>query len=190
MSTFAALADTTFRTPQPPSIKGLWEGHVPTTLQHPPQKIQAQASTLIGFTLASMIGGGGFALHEFSPTFAGTINNSAPARIIRQKEYVLFGYEIDQSQHVAVTDYLNQHVSTADFLQGVATIIDDIYGPTTTRDLHVIEDFDTGGLIMQLTIKSGLPLDDDFDHKDQLIFQKIDSSGLAWGLRDVVITQG
>ncbi|MGZ8257270.1 MAG: hypothetical protein ACXWTX_05820 [Gallionella sp.] len=67
---------------------------------------------------------------------------------------------------------------------------DDIYGSKTIREIHVVEDVDTGKLIMELTIKSGLPLNDEFDQKDQLLFQRIDTSGIAWGLRDVVVTQG
>ena len=103
---------------------------------------------------------------------------------------VLSGYEISQSQHIAVNQYLREHITSWDFLQKIAVIIDDIYGSKAIRDIHVVEDVDTGKPIMELTIKSGLPLNDEFDRKGQLLFQRIEASGLAWGLRDVVISQG
>lgn len=137
-----------------------------------------------------MLGGIGFASHELPPTFADTARITAPSRYTERNDYALFGYEISQSQHIAVNQYLREHITSRDFLQKIAVIIDDIYGSKAIRDIHVVEDVDTGEPIMELTIKSGLPLNDEFDQKDQLLFQRIDASGLAWGLRDVVIAQG
>ena len=138
----------------------------------------------------SMLGGVGLASHALPPTFADTARILSPSRIVERKDSALLGYEISQSQELPINQYLRQHISTRDFLRDVAVIIDGIYGSKVTRDIHVVEDVDTGTPIMELTILSGLPLNDEFDQKDQLLFQRIEASGLAGGLRDVVISQG
>lgn len=187
------LVDTTgatFHALQHPSKFGLWAGSVPTTLQQPAAYKQASVSTVVSLTLATMLGGIGLAVNELPPTFVETARYISPTRIIERKSSVLLGYSISQSQDTAVNEYLRQHASSRDFLRDVATIIDDIYGSKIIRDIHVVEDIDTGKSILELTIKSGLPLDDEFIQKDQLLFQRIEASGLAWGLRDVIISQG
>ena len=108
----------------------------------------------------------------------------------RRKNSALSGYEISPSLDATVSEYLRQHLTSGDFLHDIAIIIDDIYGSKVIRAIHVVDDVDTGKPIMELTIQSGLPLNDEFDQKDQLLFQRIEASGLAWGLRDVVISQG
>lgn len=188
MNTFANTTSSTTYAPLLPF--GLRAGSVPTTLQQPTANKAPPVSTVIGLTLASMLGGVVLAPHELPPTFADTAKIITPSRFVERNDSALFGYEINKSQRIAVNEYLHQHITSRDFLRNVAIIIDDIYGSKTIRDIHVVEDVDTGKPIMELTIKSGLPLDDDFDQKDQLLFQEIDASGLAWGLRDVVITQG
>lgn len=190
MNTFANTIGETYDALVPPASLGLWAGAAPTTLQQPAPSKQTNFSTVIGLTLASMFGGIGFASQELPPTFADTARIITPSRLTERNDYTLLGYEISQSQHIAVNQYLREHITSRDFLQRIAAIIDDIYGSKTIRDIHVVEDVDTGKPIMELTIKSGLPLNDEFDQKDQLLFQRIDASGLAWGLRDVVVTQG
>ncbi len=188
MNTFVGTTNTTFQTTESTFKAGLWTGNVPTTLRQPPAIKQTSTSTAIGLTLATMFGLG-FVSHELPPTFADTATIITPSRIIERKDSLL-GYRIDQLQKAAITEYLRQHITSRDFLREVATIVDDIYGPKVTRDIHVVEDVDTGMPIMELTIMSGLPLDDEFDQKDQLLFKQIESAGLAWGLRDVIISQG
>jgi hypothetical protein len=187
MNTFVNTIGETYDALVPPASLGLWAGSAPTTLQQPAPSKQANFSTVVGLTL--MLGGIGLA-YELPPTFADTARITAPSLHTVRNDYALFGYEISQSQHIAINQYLLEHITSRDFLQQIAIIIDDIYGSKTIRDLHVVEDVDTGELIMELTIKSGLPLNDEFDQKDQLLFQRIDASGLVWGLRNVVITQG
>jgi len=189
MNTFVGTASTTFHTLQTSSKVGLQEGNVPTTLQKPHASKQTCGSTVIAFTLAAMFGTG-LASQELPPTFVDTAGIITPTRIIERKGLALFGYKIDQLQEAAVNEYLRQHVTSRVFLSEVAAIVDDIYGTKVIRDLHVVEDEDTGMPIMELTVLSGLPLDDEFDQKDQSLFQKIEASGLAWCLRDVVISQG
>lgn len=189
MNTFVDTTSTSFQIPQSPSKVGLWGGNVPTTLQQPPASKQNSNSTAIAFTLAAILGTG-FVSQELPPTFADTAEIITPTRIIERKGFALFGYRINQLQEAVVNEYFRQHITSRDFLREVASIVDDIYGSKVIRGLHVVEDVDTGMPIMELTVKSGLPLDDEFDQKDQLLFQKIETSGLAWGLRDVVITQG
>lgn len=186
MNTFVSTTDATFSALQSISKLGLWAGSVPTTLQqHVTNK--PSISTVVGLTLATMLGGIGLASHELPPTFADTASIFTSSRI---KDSALFGYEISQSQNTAVNEYLRQHISSRNFLHDVAVIIDGIYGSRVIRDIHVVEDVDTGKPIMELTILSGLPLNDEFDQKDQLLFQQIEAAGLVWGLRDVVISQG
>lgn len=192
MNTFVGTTGATSRAFPPQSIFGLRAGYLPTTLQQPTISKQSNASTVAALTLASMLGGGGvgLALHSLPPTFADTAKIITPSRIVERKDFALFGYEISQSQGSAVNEYLRQHIASRDFLREVAIIVDGIYGSKTVRDIHVVEDVDTGKPIMELTILSGLPLNDEFDKKDQLLFQQIEAAGLAWGLRDVVISQG
>lgn len=189
MNTFVGTTNATSSLP-PPSIFGLWAGSVPTTLQQPATNRQRDVSTVAALTLASILGGTGLAAQALPPTFADTARVTSPSRVIERKDSALAGYKISQSQSSSVNEYLRQHITSRDFLHGIAVIIDGIYGSKVIRDIHVVEDIDTGKLIMELTILSGLPLNDEFDQKDQLLFQNIDESGLAWGLRDVVISQG
>lgn len=189
MNTFVGTTNATHSALPSHSILGLWAGSVPTTLQqHAPNK-QASISTVAGLTLASMLGGIGVVSHGLPPTFIDTARIISPSRTIERKSSALFGYEINHSQFALVRDYLHQHITTSDFLQDVAVIIDGIYGSKVIRNIHIVEDIDTGKPIMELTINSGLPLDDVFVQKDELLFQRIEASGLAWGLRDVVISQ-
>lgn len=190
MSTLIGTTGSTCHALQHPSIFGLGAGSVPTTLQQPTANIQASLTTVVGLTLATMLGGIGLASNELPPTFAETARYITPARIIERRSSVLLGYETSQSQDASVNEYLRQHISSRNFLHDVAIIIDNIYGSKVIRDIYVVEDVDTGKPIMELTIKSGLPLDDEFIQKDELLFQRIEASGLAWGLRDVVISQG
>jgi hypothetical protein len=190
MNTFVGTTDATFRALPPPSIFGLWAGSVPTTLQPPATNKHTHISTVVGLTLASMLGGIGVGSHELPPTFADTARIITSSSIIERNSSTLFGYKISQSQVAFVNEYLHQHLTSRNFLHDVAVIIDCIYGSKVIRVIHVVEDVDTGKPIMELTIKSGLPLDDDFNQKDQLLFQRIEASGLALGLSDVIISQG
>ncbi len=190
MNTFVGTTDAMFRTFPQQSIFGLRAVSVPTTLQQPIANKQPNVSTVVGLTLASMLGGVGFASHALPPTFADIARIITPSRIVERKDSALFGYTIRQSQDSVVNEYLLQHIASRDFLRQVAVIIDGIYGSKVIRDIHVVEDVDTGNPIMELTISSGLPLNDEFDLKDKLLFQRIEASGLAWGLRDVVVSQG
>jgi hypothetical protein len=190
MNTFVGTTNATSSL-SPPSIFGLWAGSVPTTLQQPATNKQRDYSTVAALlTLASILGGTELTTQALPPTFADTAKIISPSRVAERKDSALSGYKISQSQSFSVNEYLRQHITSRDFLRDVAAIIDDIYGSKIIRDIHVVEDVDTGKPIMELTVLSGLPLNDEFDQKDQLLFQKIDTSGLAWGLRDVVITQG
>jgi len=177
--------------PSSQSPLGLWVGSLPPTLQQPTAiNKQSNFSTVIGLTLASMLGGAGFTLHALPPTFADIAKIIPPLSVVNQKDSSLLGYAMNESQEYNINQYLHQHISTHDFLLKVAVIIDSIYGPTVTRNIHIVEDVDTGKPIMELTILSGLPLNDEFDQKDQLLFKQIEAAGLVWGLRDVVISQG
>ncbi len=188
MNTFGGTTDTAFGALPHPSILGLWVGSVPTTLQKPTTHKQTSVSTVVGLTLASMLGG--LVSHLLPPTFGDTARIITPSRIVERKDSALLGYAISQSQDSTINQYLRQHISARDFLRDVAVIIDGIYGSKVIRNIHVVEDIDTGQPIMELTILSGLPLNDEFDQKDQLLFQQIESAGLAQDLRDVVISQG
>ena len=190
MNILVDTATSTLNAFQPPSKLGLWAGYVPTTLQHPSAKKQTNVSTVASLTLASILGGAGLASHALPPTYVDTARIITPSRIVERKDSALFGYEINQSQDYTINQYLRKHISARDFLRDVAVIIDGIYGSKVIRNIHVVEDVDTGEPIMELTIQSGLPLDEEFVQKDQLLFQRIETSGLAWGLRDVVISQG
>lgn len=140
---------------------------------------------------AAMLVGLSHAEHIEPPTFVQTAQYTTPDRIIAAKENdALRGYEISSLQISAIGEYLRQHIGARNFLCDVAVIIDGVYGSKVIRNIHVVEDVDTGKPIMELTILSGLPLNDEFDQKDQLLFQRIEAAGLAWGLRDVVISQG
>jgi hypothetical protein len=146
----------------------------------------------IGTTLTAILVGLSPVGHiEQPPTFVQTTQYTAPTHIVSTKENgALRGYKISSSQDAAVNEYLRQHPNSHDFLRDVAAIIDSIYGQGIIRAIHVVDDIDTGKPIMELAIQSGLPLDDEFIQKDQLLFQRIEESGLAWGFRDVVISQG
>ena len=190
MNTFGGTTNTAFGALPTPLNLGLWAGPVPTTLQKPTTHKQTSVSTVVGLTLASILGGVGLALHSLPPTFVDTARIATPSRIVEPKDSALSGYEISQSQDSAISQYLRQHITARDFLRDVAVVIDGVYGSKVIRDIHVVEDVDTGKPIMELTILSGLPLNEEFDQKDQLLFQQIEAAGLAWGLRDVVISQG
>lgn len=188
MNTYARTTDAAFSTQPSIPILGLWSGDVPTTLQHSSSNMQASVST-VALALLTMLGGIAFSSYE-PPTFADTAKIVTPSRFNERKNAAPFGYEISQSQVAVVNTYLNQHTTSRDFLREVAVIIDRIYGSKVIREIHVVEDIDTGKTIMELTIKSGLALDDEFVQKDELLFQRIGSSGLTGGLHDVVISQG
>jgi len=189
MNTFGGTTSTTFQTLQPSIKAGLRVGGTPTTLQQPLTSKQTNSSTTIAFTLAAILGAG-FATQALPPTFVNTAQIIAPTRITERKDFALLGYRINQLHEAAINEYLRQKITTRDFLREMATIIDGIYGPKVIRDLNIVEDVDTGMPIMELTVQSGLALNDEFDQKDQLLFNKIESSGLAGCLRDVVISQG
>jgi hypothetical protein len=190
MSIYVSTTNATSYSPQS-SIFGLGAASAPTAFQQPAANKQSDYSTVAALlTLASILGGTELTTQALPPTFADTARITSPSRPPERKDSALSGYKISQSQSFSVNEYLRQHITSRDFLRDVAVIIDNIYGSKIIRNIHVVEDVDTGKPIMELTVLSGLPLNDEFDQKDQLLFQKIEAAGLAWGLRDVVISQG
>ena len=153
-------------------------------------KQQANFSVLLGTTIsAMMVAGTAYALQ--SPTFVGTTQYTAPARVIVDRgDSTLYGYKIEASLQSAINEYLKMKPVADRFVREVASIIDGIYGVGVTRNLRVLEDPDTGKPLMELTIESGLPIDENFMEKDVALFQRIEASGFAKGLQHVVVSQG
>lgn len=153
-------------------------------------KQEVNYSALLGTTIsAMMVAGTAYALQ--SPTFVGTTQYTAPARIIVEHENgALYGYKIEASLQSAINEYLKIKPVADIFVRELASIIDSIYGAGVTRTLRVLDDPDTGKSLMELIIESGLPIDEKFVQKDVVLFQQIEASGFAEGLQHVVVSQG
>lgn len=169
----------------------LWEVSPPSaqTRVAKNNKQQANFSVLLGTTIstisAMLVAGTAYALQ--SPTFVGTAQYTAPDRVIVS---TLYGYKVEAYLQSAINEYLKIKPVADRFVREVASIIDGIYGVGVTRSLRVLDDLDTGEPIMELTIESGLPLDDEFIQKDKALFQQIAASGFVEGLQHVVVSQG
>lgn len=153
-------------------------------------KQQVNYSVLLGTTIsAMMVAGTAYALQ--SPTFIGTTQYTAPDRVIFERENsTLYGYKIEGSSLSTINKYLKIKPIADRFVRGVGNIIDGIYGAGIVRTLRVLDDPDTGRPLMELTIESGLPIDEKFMEKDTALFQQIEASGFVEGLQHVVVSQG
>jgi hypothetical protein len=153
-------------------------------------KQQVNYSVLLGTTIsAMMVAGTAYALQ--SPTFVGTTQYTAPDRVIFERENsTLYGYKIEGSLLSTINEYLKIKPIADRFVREVARIIDGIYGAGVIRTLRVLDDPDTGRPLMELTIESGLPIDEKFMQNDVALFQQIEASGFAEGLKHVVVSQG
>lgn len=76
------------------------------------------------------------------------------------------------------------------FLSWLPSAVHDIYGSDTKISLRSVDDLDTGDMILEARVLSGLELDDDFDEKDATLFKKIEMSGFLDGMRHVIVSQG
>ncbi len=161
---------------QPPTI--------PQAVTHISKSLLTGSSTAICCSLAAAIG------LVSPPTFIETTQFTNPSRINSRKESTLLGCQADLWQHSAIKTYLLQHPAARQFVLNAATIIDEVYGENTMRRIQIVDDLDTGKPIMELTIYSELPINDEFFEKDLRFFQKIASSEEAQGSHDVIITQG
>lgn len=66
-------------------------------------------------------------------------------------------------------------------------IITEIYG-TISVSYCQLEDPDSGENTVQVMIESGLPLNEEFEVKDNALFTAIDNSGFSDGMRNVIIS--
>lgn len=76
------------------------------------------------------------------------------------------------------------------FLSWLPLAVIDVYGHGTKIALRSLNDPDTGEVILEARIQSGLPVSEEFDMKDAELFAKIEKSTLVDGMRHVIVTQG
>lgn len=91
-------------------------------------------------------------------------------------------------------DMVNQlameNKQSINFLEWFANTTREIYGSATKVVLRTTVDPDTKEPLIEATIFSGLPVGDEFDSKDQELFERIAASGLQNGMQNVVVSHG
>lgn len=163
----------------------------PTTQTKVTKSNKQQVSFPISFgtTITAMLVAG--TAYSLPPTFVGTAKYTAPDRVIVERgDSTLYVYKVEAYLQSAINEYLKIKPVADRFVREIASIIDGIYGVGVTRSLRVLDDPDTGRPLMELTIESGLPIDEKFMQKDVALFQRIEASGFAEGLQHVVVSQG
>jgi len=103
----------------------------------------------------------------------------------------LIGYSIEGFDVDKINSYLLSKPNAATLLYSLKSIVNQVYEGAAKLKLSLYSESDTDeDLIVVATILSGLPIDNEFATKDQLVFNKLTEAGLAGGLRQVIIEQG
>jgi hypothetical protein len=101
------------------------------------------------------------------------------------------GIFIDDQDIILINNYFENIPLAYDFIYRINPIINQIYDNCELRqELKLIYDYDTDGSILKLTIRTNLPIDDDFVAKDHIFNKEIEAKGLLDGLEYVVVSHG
>jgi hypothetical protein len=104
--------------------------------------------------------------------------------------FLLLGYSFEECDIVDVDKYLTETPLATTFLCGLKPIIKKVYKGNAQLKISFPDDLDRGFPVIAVTILSGLPVDDDFAAKDELLYKEIQQAGLMDGLRHVILSQG
>jgi hypothetical protein len=104
----------------------------------------------------------------------------------------LFGvrFDVDDDQIDAVFDYFSKDSVALGFVKGLHRIVDRVYEGKAKIGLDVFKDHEACELRSEATIYSGLPIDDEFDKKDALVFKEIKLTSIEAGFGCVIVSQG
>ena len=103
----------------------------------------------------------------------------------------LQGYSFDHNQTTEISSYLKCRPLALFFLCGIKPLIGKVYQKTTVhKEIQLVSDPDTGEPLLELVLRTDLPIDDELAAKDRQLFIEIEKAGLVEGFRDVVLSNG
>ncbi|BBL76533.1 hypothetical protein [Methylomagnum ishizawai] len=102
---------------------------------------------------------------------------------------ILSEYKISNGDWDLAKDLLKKNPDLKIFINKLPSILNLVYGEEIEKRLNVLTDPDTAELLIEISLYTGLPLDQDFDEKEGRLFDLIEEAGLSAGLRHVIISQ-
>lgn len=159
-----------------------------TGLAITPSQIRNTAAATAMFFFLS---GPGLAAASWPPTYEPGFHDSACQSHLAyeaQKQYS--DYRLEQVDHFVLNDFLTRHPVVSTFLEEIKTIINDVYENEVTKSLRYCTDPEGDEPLLEVTLYTGLPIDDFFEKKDKLLFEKIQQADLATAFKYVVLSHG
>ena len=116
---------------------------------------------------------------------AGQSNAHCANDVMPFRNFIVDDLSID-----AIGEYLLAKPMAATFIAKLGPIVDRVYQRMASMKLNIVDDPDVDSSLLEVVILSGLPINEEFDEKDRLLFAEIDKAGLSEGLSHVVLLQG
>lgn len=104
-------------------------------------------------------------------------------------DLIVFEYKILDDDLSLINDWLQKSPDLKSLISGLPSILRKVYGEGVKKELAMLSDPDTGDALIDVSLYTGLPLDQEFDDKEKLLFDLIENAGLSAGLQHVVISQ-
>ncbi|MGB3212977.1 MAG: hypothetical protein WBB19_19905 [Desulforhopalus sp.] len=147
--------------------------------------IRNTAITVATFVALSAHGVGTY----FPPTYEpGFDEPESHSQLISEARTQYSGYLLDQVDPLVIKSFVAQHPIVSMFLEGIKPILGDVYEGETKKTLRYFNDPDGGESLLEVVLHTGLPIDDFFEEKDILLFEKIQQAGLVDALEYVVLS--
>lgn len=112
------------------------------------------------------------------------------SQFINQTRSQYLGYHLDQVDPLVVKCFLAQHPIVSNFLEEIKTITEDVYERAVNKSLRYFNDPDGGEPLLEVVLYTDLPIDELFEEKDMLLYEKIQQAGLSGAFEYVVLSNG
>lgn len=150
-----------------------------------PSRIRNTAVTVATFIVLSG------AEAYFPPTYApGFDDPESHSQLINEARTQYSGYILEKVDPLVVKSFLAQHPIVSSFLEKIKAITEEVYEGEIKKSLKYFNDPDGGESLLEVVLYTGLPIDELFEEKDLLLFEKIQQAGLEDALEYVVLSNG
>lgn len=101
----------------------------------------------------------------------------------------LKAYTYDKHEASSILSYLVTVPEALTFISGIKAVLNKVFPSSQNfKSLNIVEDSEIQYTLLELTVQTGVPIDDDFMHKHQELSEEIKKSDLVEGLKHVIIT--
>lgn len=150
-------------------------------------RIRNTAATVATFLALSVHGAEAY----FPPTYEpGFDDPELHLQLINEARTQYSGYLLEKVDPLVIKSFLAQHPIVSSFLEEIKAIIEEVYEVEINKSLKYFNDPDGGESLLEVVLYTGLPIDELFEEKDLLLFEKIQQAGLEDAFEYVVLSNG